>query len=227
MRRDFGMRWVVAVLAVTAGMGGAALAQNREKAWEVTPYFGLMTMGATGSVDGVPHAFPVSPELQADTAELTVENDYNFGFRFAYHWTKKHEVEFAFGGMGTTGQLDSNNHGSQGYQQDILTGRVDYIYNIPLHRRDKVMAFLTAGLGVVNISTFGQSADLDLQQTFEAFIGDENVPMYDFGAGIRIFGSPKVGVRFDVRRAGYSSSSTGDYTFMEYTVGLCLILGGA
>jgi len=213
------MRWVVGVLAVTAGMGGTTLAQNREKAWEVTPYFGFMTLGSTGELNGVP--------TSADTAELTVENDYTFGFRFAYHWTKKHEVEFAFGGMGSTGQLDSNNHGSQGYQQDILTGRVDYIYNIPLHRRDKIMGYLTAGLGVVNISTFGQSADLDLQAMFESFVGDENVPMYDFGAGIRFFGSPKVGVRFDVRRSAYTSGTTGDYDFLEYTVGLCLILGGA
>jgi hypothetical protein len=214
------VRWLVAVLTVAAGLGGVAQAQNREKAWEVTPYFGHMDIGSVGeinSVEGVanPHSL------------LEVEGDYTLGFRFAYHWTKRHEVEFAFGGMGSNGVLVSDNYGSEGFQQDILTGRADYIYNIPLHRRDKVVAFVTAGIGIVNISTFGQSTDPDLQLIFESFIGDENVPMYDFGAGIRIFGSPKVGVRFDARRVAYSSDDTGDHDFMEYTVGVCLILGGA
>jgi len=211
---------VVAVLTAAAGLGGATLAQNREKAWEVTPYFGYMDIGSTGEINTVmgvanPHTV------------LEVDGDYTFGFRFAYHFTKKHQIEFAFGGSGSTGVARSDNYGSQTYQQDILTVRTDYIYNIPLHRRDKVMAYVTAGLGVVNISSFGQSADPDLQLILETFIGDENVPMYDFGAGLRIFGSPKVGVRFDVRRAAYSSDTTGDQDFMEYTVGVCLILGGA
>jgi hypothetical protein len=224
MRRAGGVRWVVAILAAAAGLGGLAQAQNREKAWEVTPYIGYVDITSEGHVDGVP--------TSADSAVLTVDSDYMIGFRFAYHWTKKHEVEFAFQSLGSKGTMVAYNSMSATYayeefQQDILTGRADYIYNIPLHRRGKVVAFLTAGLGIVNISTFGQSGDADLQLIFESFIGDENVPMYDFGAGIRIFGSPKVGVRFDARRVAYSSDDIGDQSFTELTVGVCLILGGA
>ena len=220
MRRAGGVRWVVAILTAAAGLGGAALAQNREKAWEVTPYFGFLDYGSTGEINSVPNV------IDAHTV-LEVDGDYDFGFRFAYHLTKKHQVEFAFGGSGTEGVAVSDNYGSQPFQQDILTGRANYIYNIPLHRRDKVMAYVTAGLGIVNISSFGHSTDPDMQLILETFIGDENVPLYDFGAGIRIFGSPKVGVRFDARRSAYSSDTTGDHDFMEYTVGVCLILGGA
>jgi hypothetical protein len=222
MRRAAAVRWAAGILVVLAGAGGAAWAQNREKAWEVTPYFGLTDFGSTGEIDqvqGVPNSHTV----------LEVENDNNFGFRFAYHWTKRHEIEFAFGGLGTNGTAvsDDPNRPTAGYQQDILTGRADYIFNIPLQRRDKVVAFVTAGLGILNSSTFGQSPDADMQLILESFIGDENVFMYDFGAGIRFFGSPKTGVRLDVRRVEYSSDTTGDHDLMEYTLALCLILGGA
>lgn len=222
MRRAAVVRWAAGILVVLAGFCGAARAQNREKAWEITPYFGVVDFGSTGEIEQVP-GVPNSHTI------LELENDNNFGFRFAYHWTKRHEIEFAFGGMGTNGTAiaDDPTYPPARYQQDILTGRVDYIFNIPLHRRDKVVAYVTAGLGIINTSSFGQSPDPDMQLILESFVGDENVFMYDYGAGIRFFGSPKVGVRFDARRLDYSSDTTGDHDLMEFTVALCLILGGA
>src|SRR5262249_12357466 len=65
----------LAALVWFCALAAPALAQNREKAWEVNPYFGTMKFQ---KVDG----------------ETLLSDTWDIGFRFAYHWTKHQEVEF-------------------------------------------------------------------------------------------------------------------------------------
>lgn len=170
-----------------------AKAQNREKAWEVYPYAGYIKFASTAGLDD-------SPSL---------------GLDFAYHWTKRHEVEFGFGGTST------NDSASGDFSADLITARVNYVYNIFLQRRDKVVAFVTAGAGVLEFSTFGFTTDPSL-------VGDEQDFMYNYGAGIRFFGGERAGFRIEARKIDYAAKgAAGNQSYLEVTMGLTLVLGGA
>jgi OOP family OmpA-OmpF porin len=171
-----------------------ALAQNREKAWELNPYAGYL---AFDKVDG----------------QKVLKNTWDVGFRFGYNWTKHHEVEFGFYGAST-----SNGEGLD-LNADILGGQVNYDYNFFLQHRGKVIGFATAGVGVLNISSFGFVSDPDL-------VGDKLETSYNFGGGIRFFGGPRAGFRMDLRRESFSDQGV-TLNFYEFTAGLTIVLGGA
>ncbi len=171
-----------------------AQAQNREKAWELNPYAGYLTFN---KVDG----------------QKVLKNTWDVGFRFGYNWTKHHEVEFGFYGATT-----SNGEGLD-LNADILGGQVNYDYNFFMQHRGKVIGFATAGVGVLNISSFGFVSNPDL-------VGDKLELSYNFGAGIRFFGGPRAGFRMDLRRESFSDQGV-TLNFYEATVGMTIVLGGA
>ena len=183
---------LVAVLSLGT-LASPAFAQNREKAWEINPYFGSMKFS---EVDG----------------QKVIDDTWDLGFRFGYHWTKKQMVEFGFFG-GSTDSPDID------VTVDLLGGQIDYIYNFFVHRRDKVVLFVDGGVGLINTSSFGFVEDPEA-------IGDEVHFSYNFGGGIRVFGGPRAGFRADLRRVNFSDSDA-DINFLELTVGLTVVLGGA
>src|SRR5262249_48552227 len=136
MRRSLSKAVLLSFVAVAA-LGAHAWAQNREKAWEVNPYFGYLWID---KVEG----------------QKILKNTWDVGFRFGYHWTKHHEVEFGFFGASTKNgeDLDLN--------IDLLGGQMNYDYNWFMARRGKVVGFGTAGIGLLNISSFGFVGDPDL-----------------------------------------------------------------
>lgn len=209
---------MAALLAAAICVTNETHAQNREKAWEVTPYLGTVQLGNQGEIRGVPTG--------SSRVTVTMDDDFTYGFRFGYHFTKNHMIEFGFGGAASDGMV-AGTPGSARFQADILTGRINYLYNFFLHRRDIVVAFVTGGVGVANFSTFGQSADPDMQLVLETFVGDSNELLYNYGGGIRLFGSEKVGVRLDLRQFHYSDDARGSQNFRELTLGVTLVLGGA
>jgi hypothetical protein len=182
------MLWVGAALSLAV----PAQAQNREKAWELMPYVGHIQF----------------------SDDVGLKDDVSWGFRFGYHWTKRHMVEFGFNASSTedssTGELSA----------DLLGANVNYLLNFFLHRRDKVVAFVTAGFGVQSFSTFGFVSDPEL-------VGDENDLSYNYGAGIRFFGGERLGIRIDARQLRFSSDAGGTQDYIEYAVGLSIVLGGA
>ncbi|MGH9748481.1 MAG: outer membrane beta-barrel protein [Candidatus Polarisedimenticolia bacterium] len=224
MQRTLSKALPVVLLAGVA-LGGEVLAQNREKAWEVTPYLGSIRYGGASSIDDVPQV--------NDTTTFELEDDLSFGFRFGYHYTKRHMIEFGFGGTGTRGDLVAVVNCSTGCQSrtgnfkaDVLTGRANYVFNFFLHRRDKVVAFVTGGIGVINFSTFGSASDPEVQAALERLVGDENHLLLNYGGGIRFFGSEKVGVRLDARQVHYDTTDRGRENHIEISLGVTLILGG-
>jgi hypothetical protein len=225
MRRAI-LRLLTWILLAGCGLGGEVLAQNREKAWEVTPYAGFAQFGSPSTITGrLMQQFD-----EDDTARIELDDAPTFGLRFAYHWTKRQMVEFGFSALGTDGSIDAlvDDVPKQGsFKADILTGRVNYILNFFLHRRDKVVAFVTGGLGMINFSTFGQSSDPDVQNILAVFVGDENHVLVSYGGGIRLFGGERAGVRFEVRQVHYDTSDRGREDFLEFNVGLTIVLGGA
>ena len=183
---------LVAVLFLGA-IASPAFAQNREKAWEINPYFGHMSFS---EVEG----------------QNVIDDTWDLGFRFGYHWTKHQMVEFGFFG-GSTDSPDID------VTVDLLGGQVDYLYNFFVHRRDKVVLFAAGGVGLLNTSSFGFVSDPEA-------VGDEVHFSHNIGGGIRLFGGPRAGFRADLRRVGFSDSGT-DVNFLEFTVGLTVVLGGA
>ena len=183
----------LAALLMFGALAAPARAQNREKAWEINPYFGSMRFD---KVDGV----------------NVLDDTWDIGFRFGYHWTKHQMVEFGFFG-GSTDSPDID------VTVDLLGGQVDYLYNFFVHRRDKVVLYAAGGIGILNTSSFGFVSDPEA-------VGDQVHTSWNIGGGIRLFGGPRAGFRFDLRRVSFSDSDT-DVTYLEPTIGMTIVLGGA
>ena len=121
----------------------------------------------------------------------------------------------------------SDTHKQEDVSLDLIVGHVNYVYNFFLQHRGKVVAFVTGGIGLVNSSIFGQTAEPDLSPTLDILVGDENTFMYNYGGGIRFFGSEKAGFRIDARQVRYESGARGRQDHIEIGFALTLILGGA
>jgi len=237
--------------AATAILAGPAWAQNREKSWEVTPELGWIFYGNPHLGDGTSDQTTVAGANTTRTVQLVtsdIQDSLSYGFRFGYHWTKKQMVEFGFGGTATTGTffvhktvfrdpttvpptppttLLTDQRKQDDVSVDLIVAHANYVYNFFLQHRGKVVAFATGGIGLVNSSIFGQTADPDLQPTLDLLVGDENTFMYNYGGGIRFFGSEKAGFRIDARQVRYSSKSRGDQDHIEVGFALTVVLGGA
>lgn len=183
----------LAALLSLCALASPAWAQNREKAWEINPYFGSMRFD---KVQG----------------ENVLDDTWDIGFRFGYHWTKRQMVEFGFFG-GSTNSPDID------VTVDLLGGQVDYLYNFFVHRRDKVVLFVDGGVGILNTSSFGFVSDPDA-------VGDKVHGSWNVGGGIRLFGGARTGFRFDVRRVSFSDNGN-EVHYLEPTFGLTIVLGGA
>jgi len=191
--RVFKMVPLAALLSFCTLAAAPAWAQNREKAWEINPYFGSMRFE---KVDG----------------EKLLDDTWDLGFRFGYHWTKHQMVEFGFFG-GSTDSPDID------VTVDLLGGQVDYLYNFFVHRRDKVVLFGAGGIGILNTSSFGFVSDPEA-------IGDQIHSSWNIGGGIRLFGGARTGFRFDLRRVSFSDSGS-TVVYLEPTIGMTIVLGGA
>jgi len=246
MRRTIVFRgFLLAFMA--AVLSGHAWAQNRDKAWEVTPELGWIKFGSPHLGDGttvlvVPLAAPPRREVTVVTSDI--DDSSSYGFRFGYHWTKNQMIEFGFSGTATNGvfhthktvfdtsppppdTVTSDVRKSENVSLDLIVGHANYVYNFFMHHRGKVVGFVTGGIGIVNTSIFGQTADPDMQPILDRLVGDENSLMFNYGAGIRFFGSEKAGLRFDIRQVRYDSSSRTQQDHLEAGIGLTLVLGGA
>ena len=241
------MRRLKVVAALVAGMAWLAVpveawAQNRDRAWEVFPFLGHLSLSSPDFGDD----FIVRPEIpNAGEATLTqnrseIDDPISFGLRFGFNWTKRHMIEFAFAGSATdarifqtitvvdsaTGAVISNNQFNQDLSVDIMFGEVSYVYNFFLQRRDKVVAYVAGGVGVVITSVFGLTAEPTLRPIMDEFIGETNDIAYNVGGGIRFFGSEKVGFRIDLRQYRYSPENRVEQDFLQLSMGVTLVLGG-
>ncbi len=221
------------LLALVVGICalGSAHAQNREAAWELMPFIGTVRFGDATSGTDLPNS--------GDVNVIEFNDDFSFGFRFGYHYTKKQMVEFSFGSMATDATatlFDADKDdpmtmqppavSSTTIQADFLSAQINYVYNFFVHHRDKVVLYVTGGIGVNNLSTFGTSVDPEIQEMLAQLVGEENNFTYNFGGGLRVFANKKVGVRFDVRQVAYEVDATDSDDYLEFQIGLTMILGG-
>jgi outer membrane protein with beta-barrel domain len=258
MRSRFMWRGALIASLGAAIVAGPAWAQNREKAWEVSPELGWIFYGNPHLGDGTSDRLAVAGANTTRTVEVVtsdIQDSMAYGFRFGYHFTRKQMIEFGFSGTSTTGTyfvhktvysdptpvpppvppappftpttLLSDARKQQDVSVDLIVAHVNYIYNFFMQHRGKVVAFATGGGGLVNSSIFGQTADPDLEPTLGLLVGDENTFMYNYGAGIRFFGSEKAGLRIDARQVRYSSKSRSNQDHIEVGIALTIILGGA
>jgi len=237
---------VLVATVAAAILAGPAWAQNREKAWEVTPSLGWIMYGSPHLGDGTTDRTLTAGANTTRTVEVVtsdIKDSLSYGFRFGYHYTKKQMIEFGFGGTATTGTyfvhktvydvttppatLVSDQRKQEEVSVDLIIAHVNYVYNFFLQHRGKVVAFATGGGGLINSSMFGQTADPDLQPTLDLLVGDENIFMYDYGGGIRFFGGEKAAFRIDARQVRYSSNTRGNQDHVEIGFALTLVLGGA
>ncbi len=230
-----------------AVLGGPAWAQNRDKAWEVAPELGWVFYGKPHLGDDASDTTGVPANRRTvKVTTSTINDSLGYGFRFGYHWTKKNMIEFGFSGTATTGTfrlhkqvydtttpppppnpLITDEHKQEDVSVDLVIAHVNYVRNFFLQHRGKVVAFATGGVGLINSSIFGQTADPDLQPTLDLLVGDENTFMYNYGGGIRFFGSEKAAFRIDARQVRYNSQSRGNLDHIEVGFALTLVLGGA
>lgn len=239
------MRGVILACVAAAMLAGQAWAQNRDKAWEVTPEIGWVRFGAPGLGDGTTVVtLTTPPRREVSVVTSDIDDSPSYAFRFGYHWSKKQMIEFGFSGTATEGVFHdhktvydttlplpdtviSDDFKSENVSIDLIVGHANYVYNFFMHHRGKVVGFVTGGVGLVNTSIFGQTADPDLQPILDSLVGDENAFMFNYGAGIRFFGSEKMGFRIDVRQVRYDSSSRAQQDHIEAGIALTLVLGGA
>jgi len=247
MRRPIIRRGLL-LASVTAGLlAGPVWAQNRDKAWEIAPEVGWVFYGKPNLGDGTTDTTFISGgsnERDVVVTTSSIENSPAYAFRFGYHWTKKQMAEFGFSSTSTTGTffqhktvyrdassppttLISDTRRQNNVSVDLMIIHINYVYNFFLQHRGKVVAFATGGVGLVNTSMFGQTADPDLLATLSSLVGDENSFMFNYGGGLRLFGSEKVGFRVDARQVRYNSQSRSNQDHLEVGIALTLVLGGA
>jgi hypothetical protein len=248
MRRPIIWGGVLLASAAAAFLADPAWAQNRDKAWEVVPEIGWILYGNPNLGDGTTdQTFVSGANNQREVIVTTskIDDSPSYAFRFGYHWNKKNMIEFGFSGTATTGTyfqhktvfrdpipappttVFSDTNKRQNVSIDLIVAHANYVRNFFLQHRGKVVAFATGGIGLVNSSIFGQTADSDLLATLDDLVGDENTFMYNYGGGIRFFGSEKSGFRIDARQVRYSSGSRGNQDHIEVGIALTLVLGGA
>jgi len=247
------MRRFRMLAALVAGIAWLAVpveawAQNRDKAWEVFPFLGHISLSQPGFGDSlevrpgvpVPPAPPNPGQSTLTLDQSEIDDDLSFGLRFGFHWSKRHMIEFAFAGAATdargtatntvldngTGNPVSTTSVSESLSVDIMFGEVNYVYNFFLQRRDKIVAYVTGGATVVITSVFGLTAEPDLRDIFDEYVGETNDVGYNVGGGVRFFGSEKVGFRIDLRKIRYSPDNRIDQDILQLSMGVSLVLGG-
>lgn len=241
------MRRFMMLAAVVAGMAclavpGEVWAQNREKAWEVFPFLGQLSLSKPdfGDTLEVRPGIPVAGQRSISLFTSEIDDDLSLGLRFGFNWTKHHMIEFAFAGSATNARIFNttmvvdNASGApvsstpieQELSVDLMFGEVNYVHNFFLHRRDKVVAYLSGGAGVVITSVFGLTAEPVMRPVLDQFVGETTTLSYNVGGGIRFFGSEKVGFRIDLRQYRYSPEKRADQNILQLSMGVSLVLGG-
>jgi outer membrane beta-barrel protein len=240
--RRYSLRAALIFGVILIGLPVGARAQIREKSWELFPYLGHVAYSHPDFGDTVEVRIdtPSLGQTEAIIIQSSQDDSLSIGLRFGYNWTKQQMVEFSFGGSSTdaflshttlvadtvTGVVQSVKVLSETLSVDLLYGQVNYVYNFSLHRRDKVIAYLTGGLGVASTSVFGLTGQPEIRPILSEFVGEENNFALNYGAGIRFFGSESVAFRLELRQVEFSSSNRIDQDYLEISMGVSLILGG-
>lgn len=239
--RRFSLRAALVFGVILIGLPVGARAQIREKSWELFPYLGHVAYSHPDFGDTVEVRIDTPNLGQTETIiiQSSIDDSLSIGLRFGYNWTKHQMVEFSFGGgstdaflthittvVDTAGVVQSMKTLNETLSVDLLYGEVNYVYNFSLHRRDKVIAYLTGGLGVASTSVFGLTGQPEIRPILSEFVGEENNLALNYGAGIRFFGSESVAFRLELRQVEFSSSNRVDQDFLEISMGVSLILGG-
>ena len=238
--RNWSVKGALLLLAVLVWSTGSAEAQNRAGTWELLPFGGYIDYSAPKLGDQVVSSTPNPPETKFQAFVSRLDDNPSWGFRFAYHWTKSHMIEFGVSAGSSDARIEqtttvedaggmviSTEIKEQELDADIIVGQVSYVYNFFLHRRDKVVAYVVGGIGVISTSVFALADDPDFAAILDDVVGDNNNFAYNYGAGIRFFGSDKVGFRLEVRKYEYSIGERDDLDHVEASAGISIIIGGA
>ena len=182
----------------------------------------LVTLMAGAGLAGTAHAqnrekaWEIYPHLGYAKfgSSAGLNDEVSYGFRFGYHWAKSQMIEFGFSGTSSKDSATGN------FNADLVVGHVNYIHNFFAHRRDRIVLYGSGGVGLINFSTFGITNDPEL-------VGDENDFMYNVGGGVRFFGGEKTGLRIDLRSVHWKNEAKQSQSFLEATVGVTIVIGGA
>jgi len=181
-----------AFLLVLLAAASPALAQNRSESWEFGPYF---------------VGFDFDNEIE-------IEDEWGGGFRFGYNFVPMHEIEIAFEAVDTEDDVF--------HLIDVKVSQLqaNYVFNFVFDRRQKVVPFLTAGLGAIRF------------EVDEPFIGsdEETDSLFNMGGGVRFFFTRQFNLRLDARVVSFTGDNVilrdRDYTNQQLSVGVGWVLGG-
>ena len=172
-------------------LAAPALAQPRAHSWELGPYFNFTD-------------FDSATEIQ---------DDVGLGFRFGYNFVPMHEMEFSFD------TLDTEDRVSGQIDVELTKFQVNYVMNLIFQRRQVVVPYFTAGLGLLRyeVSEPGFGSD------------DETDDLFNVGGGARFFVGKSFNIRLDLRWILYEGDDivlrSIDYTNTEFSFGVGWILG--
>jgi opacity protein-like surface antigen len=181
-----------ALLLVLLAAASPARAQNRSESWEFGPYL------AGFSFDDA----------------IEIEDDTGGGFRVGYNFVPMHEMEFSFEGVDTQDDVY--------HQIDVTVTQfqANYVFNFVYHPRQKVVPYITAGLGGIRI------------EVSDSFYGTDNEtdPLFSLGGGVRFFFTKQFNLRLDLRSISFTGDNVvladQDFTNSEFSVGVGWVVGG-
>jgi outer membrane beta-barrel protein len=187
------MKWSILILAlfVFSLAESQAWAGIRSRSWEFGPYL-------------------VFTDYDPDTE---IDDDEGLGFRFGYNFTRLHEFEAAFSTVNTTDNVFGD--------IDVHTGEAmaNYTFNFNFERKQPVVPYFTAGLGLLRIEVDAPGGPND----------DETDPFFDIGGGVRFFISKTFNIRLDFRSVFYEGDNTVlpeiDFNNNEFSIGVGWVVG--
>lgn len=165
-------------LVLTAGLAGRATAGTRDGSWELGPYLGYVFFDSDAGID----------------------DDFGFGVRAGYFFTKTHEIEFDYLTIGGEGDL--------GGDVDVTTWTLGYAYNWT-DNADRV-PFLAFAFGSTNT---------------DAGSVDEDDSTFAVGGGVRFFTNDNFAVRLggSIVRVDSDPDASNNW---QFDAGVSWILGG-
>ncbi len=181
-----------ALFLALATAASPALAQNRSESWEFGPYL-------------------VGFDFDS---EIEIEDKWGAGFRFGYNFVPMHEIELSFEAVDTEDDVF--------HLIDVKVGQfhADYVFNFAFDRRQKVVPYLTAGIGAIRL------------EVDEPFLGsdEETDPLFNMGGGVRFFFTRQFNLRLDARVISFEGDNVIlrdlEYENRQFSVGVGWVLGG-
>ena len=184
-----------ALFLALATAASPALAQNRSESWEFGPYL-------------------VGFDFDS---EIEIEDKWGAGFRFGYNFVPMHEIELSFEAVDTEDDVF--------HLIDVKVGQfhADYVFNFAFDRRQKVVPYLTAGIGY-GYRKFFLRASSPIERIAREYSINSFTMHYGFGFLVRT----SEDTRFNAGLTGVShfSSRTGEFNYdtTGVSIGLGLLL---